>query len=234
VRTALKRIWQWVAILCLILCLYPVEYRTSRIGEVAGTVVVWVGALVLWWRIKPVRFTLLLLAGALLLVVSLPRRAVDQESLAAGYCRGMRHYSGVRYVWGGEGFLGIDCSGLVRKGLIWGQTVQGLRTFNGGLIRDAVWLWWNDCAAKDLIEGRRVKTRVLFEAPSVAGADHTKLQPGDLAVTQDGVHVMAYLGDRVWIEADPDARWVIEVTVPTENPWFKLPVVFVRWECLDR
>ena len=232
-HSAFKRLWQWLAILWLILCLYPVEYRTNRIVETVGVVVVWAGALLLWWKLRYVRFTLIALAGVLMLVVSLPRRAVDQESLAAGYCRELRLYRGVRYVWGGEGFLGIDCSGLMRKGLIWGQTAQGLRTLNGGLIRDAVRLWWNDCPAKGLIDGRRVPTRVLFEAPSTIAADHQKLKPGDLAVTQGGVHVMAYLGDHVWIEADPTVGKVIEVPLPTTNEWFAVPVVFVRWRCLE-
>ncbi len=118
--------------------------------------------------------------------------------------------------------------------MIWGQANHGLRTLNGGLIRDAVWLWWDDCPAKDLIDGRRARTRVLFEAQSVVNADHEKLKPGDLAVTANGVHVLAYLGNRVWIEADPTEGKVIEVFMPTENPWFDEPVVFVRWECLDR
>lgn len=51
-------------------------------------------------------------------------------------------------------------------------------------------------------------------------------------MTADGLHVMAYLGNQTWIEADPDAHKVIEVVLPTDNPWFKTPVVFVRWRCL--
>lgn len=66
----------------------------------------------------------------------------------------------------------------------------------------------------------------------MAEADHSLLKPGDLAVTDDGVHVMAYLGDRAWIEADPHAHQVIEVILPSDNPWFRMPVVFVRWQCL--
>jgi hypothetical protein len=43
---------------------------------------------------------------------------------------------------------------------------------------------------------------------------------------------MAYLGSSRWIEADPDANRVIEVFSPTDNQWFKTPVVFVRWKWL--
>jgi hypothetical protein len=55
---------------------------------------------------------------------------------------------------------------------------------------------------------------------------------GDLAVTADGIHVMAYLGSSRWVEADPFARKVIELVSSTDNPWFRTPVVFVRWKWL--
>ena len=133
---------------------------------------------------------------------------------------------------GGEGFLGIDCSGLVRKGLVWGELYHGLRTFNGRPIRDALGLWWHDASAMALRDGYRGWTAELFRRRSVAETDHSLLKAGDLAVTEDGVHVMAYLGNRTWIEADPRAHRVIEVNLPTDNPWFTMPVVFVRWKCL--
>jgi len=43
---------------------------------------------------------------------------------------------------------------------------------------------------------------------------------------------MAYVGASTWIEADPRAHRVIEVVLPTDNPWFRMPVVFVRWSWL--
>ena len=83
-----------------------------------------------------------------------------------------------------------------------------------------------------LRDGYRGWTTVLFRNDSIEGADVSRLRPGDLAVTADGVHVMAYLGSGTWIEADPDAHKVIEVVLPTDNQWFKSPVVFVRWKWL--
>ena len=50
----------------------------------------------------------------------------------------------------------------------------------------------------------------LFRSDSVISSDSSRLRPGDLAVTEDGVHVMAFLGDQRWIEADPDAKRVLE------------------------
>ena len=47
------------------------------------------------------------------------------------------------------------------------------------------------------------------------------------------VHILAYLGDRQWIEADPGVHRVITVTVPTENGWFHGPMKILRWQILQ-
>ena len=232
VRKAAKRVWIWIAILTAIVCLYPVEYQVTRLALFVGVVSTWLGALVWWWRRKAVRVVLVLAGVFPVIAVCLPGRAVDGDILAADYSRGLRFFRGVRYVWGGEGLLGIDCSGLVRKGLVWGQLYYGLRTVNGRPIRDAITLWWHDSSAKALRDGYRGWTTELFRDDTVADADFSRLKTGDLAVTTNGVHVMAYLGSRTWIEADPGAHKVIEVALPTENQWFKTPVVFVRWKWL--
>lgn len=192
----------------------------------------WAGALFLWWRRRAIRAALMFIGVLPVIAVCLPGRPVNPDHLAADYTRGLRIFRGVRYVWGGEGLLGIDCSGLVRKGLVWGQLYHGLRTGNGRPIRDALTLWWHDSSAMALRDGYRGWTTELFRDETIAGADVSRLQRGDLAVTADGVHVMAYLGAQTWIEADPDARKVIEITPPTDNHWFKTPAVFVRWKWL--
>ena len=224
-----KRVWVWIAILTVIVCLYPVEYLITRLAVLAGVAATWTGALFLWWHRRAIRAGLLLIGVLPAVAVCLPGRPVDPDGLAADYSRSLRVYRGVRYVWGGEGLLGIDCSGLVRKGLVWGQLYHGLRTLNGRPIRDAVGLWWHDSSATALRDGYRGWTTELFREDTVAHADTSRLKAGDLAVTADGVHVMAYLGNQTWIEADPDAHKVIEVVLPTDNQWFKTPVVFVRW-----
>ena len=49
----------------------------------------------------------------------LPSRThANAELLRHDFVTGLRHYEGVRYFWGGEGFTGIDCSGLMRRGPI--------------------------------------------------------------------------------------------------------------------
>jgi hypothetical protein len=231
-RTIGRRVWVWIAILTALVCLYPVEYQITRVAMVVGVATTWTGALLLWWQRRAVRVVILLLGALPVIAASWPGRPVDPERLAEDYSRGLRMFRGVRYVWGGEGVLGMDCSGLVRKGLVWSQLYHGLRTTNGRPIRDALALWWQDSSAMALREGRHGWTTVLFRADSIAGADVAKLKIGDLAVTSDGVHVVAYLGGQTWIEADPGAGEVLEAVLPTDNPWFETPVVFVRWRWL--
>ena len=232
--SSLRRVWVWIwsGILTLLVCVFPIEYQVTRLALILGTVSFWTGGLLLSWKRTRIRVGLLLLGMIPFAALWLPGRPVNPESLASDYSRGLRLFGGVRYVWGGESLLGIDCSGLVRKGLVWGQLYRGIRTFNGRPIRDALALWWHDASALELRNGFEGRTAEVFRADSVARADFSKLRTGDLAVTADGVHVMAYLGGGAWIEADPAEHKVIEVTPPTDNPWFGVPVVFVRWNCL--
>jgi len=64
--------------------------------------------------------------------------------------------------------------------------------------------------------------------------DHTRLLPGDLAVTTNGIHIMAYLGGNRWIEADPVAARVISAKAPSDEiGWFDTPMRIVRWSLLE-
>ena len=96
---------------------------------------------------------------------------------------------------------------------------------------NAVELWWFDCSAKALMNNYRDFTKSRFQAESINKLDHNKLEPGDFAVTVDGVHTLVYLGNKQWIEADPGIGKVITVTVPVENNgWFDLPVQILSWQ----
>ena len=96
-------------------------------------------------------------------------------------------------------------------------------------MRAAADLWWHDWSAKALRDSYRGQTRLLFVARSLNGLDTRRLLPGDIAVTSSGVHTLAYLGDKTWIEADPGAWKVVTVHVPTHNAWFNSPVHLMRW-----
>lgn len=170
----------------------------------------------------------LIAAGFLLL----PGRPASTETLRQDYLDALRGYTSAVYVWGGETRAGIDCSGLVRRGLIDANLARGLRSANPALVRQGLSLWLNDCSAKALGEEYRGWTQAVLNTSSLNDADYDKLLPGDVAVTSNGVHTLAYLGDRTWIEADPGAWRVIQVTVPTPNAWFSQPMRVVRWRQL--
>ncbi len=55
------------------------------------------------------------------------------------------------------------------------------------------------------------------------------LLPGDLAITENGIHVLAYLGGDEWIQAEPNLGAVIVLAAPSENIWYNQDVWIMRW-----
>lgn len=230
--TRLRRLL-WLAALVLFFAdwLFPVSNTPTRAVGLALLAVVWFGFIAIFWHHRIFRIVLLSFTVFSAIFLVLPgRNHADTTPLRSAYVAGLRHYKGVTYYWGGESPKGIDCSGLIRRGLIDSLFMRGIFTFDPKLIRYAIWVWWHDCTAQDFGEGHGLTTR-LSTTPSLNALDNSKILPGDLAVTRSGVHIMAFLGDNVWIEADPDIGHVVCVSVPSErNPWFHEPMVIVRWK----
>ena len=227
----------WLAALTLFIAvwLFPVSTGFTRASGLALFATVWLGLIALSWRHRVFRFSLLVLTVFCSIFLILPSRGrSDAASLRSAYVVGLRRYAGIAYYWGGESPKGIDCSGLIRRGLIDSLFLRGIRTFDSGLARYAIWLWWHDCTARDFGEGHGFTTR-LFSTPSINALDQTTILPGDLAVTSAGVHIMAFLGDNQWIEADPDIGRVVTVSVPSkDNLWFHEPMNIVRWNIFQQ
>lgn len=226
---------RWIALwpLTLGLMLYPVSNGILRAATVVAITILWLGAIWLFRRLKSLCMVLIGLLALAVVFVLLPDQKVSPASLGREYVNSLRSYENTRYVWGGENRLGIDCSGLVRAALINAAGKESVQTFNPSLMRFAADLWWHDCSARALGEEHRQQTIRLFETPGINGIELGKLQPGDLAVTDDGVHVLAFLGGNEWIEADPDVKRVLIVTVPSTNAWFDTPVKVMRWRMLE-
>lgn len=172
-------------------------------------------------------------AGLIALMLMLPGRAIDRGELRASYLENLRSYEGADYVWGGESGWGIDCSGLPRRALRDAVLGYGLRYFNGEATRMYAEQWWFDTSAEALGRGYRGFTTSLGVGGTIASMSYESLLPGDLAVTQSGVHVMVYLGAELWIQADPLSGSVITMNGRTgDSGWFQSPVTMHRWKVL--
>lgn len=228
----------WLVLFALLLAMhwYPIRFGTFRLLMVAGTVVCWLGAIGLSWRCKNLKRVLLAVTAIGILFLISPGRSANPSALRQEYVRALQSYEGTAYVWGGESRRGIDCSGLMRCALIDANVKIGLATLNPGLLREAFSLWWTDSSARAMKEEFQDKTRFLQAASTLNQLDHTTIEPGDMAVTSNGVHVMAYIGNQRWIEADPSelqGNKVVQVKVPSRIAWFTTPVHLMRWRQLE-
>jgi hypothetical protein len=220
--------WAIAAIVTMLLIVNPILTTATRALMLLGLFGTWGGALSLFWKSWPARIFLLLPVVAAFGLLALPYKTVDVGALRQSYVNALKKYDGVRYLWGGESSLGIDCSGLIRRGFIDACLSEGWRTKDLGLLRTAAAIWWYDSSAQSLGEGNR--TALLFLTPNLNELDDEKILPGDLAVTQSGQHILAYLGEKTWIDADPKANRVVMVKAPSKDIWLSdTPMKLVRW-----
>lgn len=229
-RRHVARILVGCVLLALLLEWYPVRSQFVRLGVLA----VWTGllacTLALVWRRRVVRWGLIIAITIPALLLVIPGRPVNQEALAAAYVRAMRGYEGTRYVWGGEGPRGLDCSGLVRRGMIDACLSQDIT--NPALLRHALWLWWHDASAREMAAGYRGQTAPISLPAMMRDLPQSRLFPGDLGVTADGSHVVAHLGDGEWIEADPNTLRVRLFRIEPGEPLGGTKVTPCRWSIL--
>jgi cell wall-associated NlpC family hydrolase len=191
------------------------------------------GGSILYWRKASVRVTSLGFLALLAVIAIAPGAPANPEALRAEYLRSLSAYEGMVYIWGGEGSTGIDCSGLLRASMIDTLLRKGILEANPALLREGAKLWWRDGSAQQMGNGYGGRMKLVTETRSINELDHSLLQPGDVAVTEMGNHVMAYLGDMRWIEADPGPMKVVVVRAPGNLPWFNIGMKILRWNSLE-
>jgi hypothetical protein len=228
------RLWLILWPIAIVLFLYPINNMLTRSSFIFAMAGLWAGCLYFGWRSRTARAVFLSCTFIVTVFLICPGRNYATETLRTAYVASLRSFEGTRYIWGGENKRGIDCSGLVRAGLVKATFQQGLLTLNPGLVRYSLSLWWHDSSAEALGEEYRHQTKRFMTMASINGLDQSKILPGDIAVTVSGVHVLAYLGNREWIEADPHFGRVVVVKTPaTKNPWFEESVHILRWKQLE-
>ena len=232
--------WTWPGLyaICFVvtvaLLAEPIRNTPVRAGILVGLMVVWVGALKLVWNRRVLRIVALLFILPPLLVALAPDRPIDCGGLQAEYVHCLQRFKSVPYVWGGETHTGIDCSGLVRAGLVDAEIEVGIKTVNPRLLRHAAGLWWNDSSALalgDEFQGRTIRTVMVH---SLNAADYAAIRPGDIAIIDEGKHAMVYIGERNWIEASPTENRVVVVQAPSaQDVYFDMEAQIVRWRIMD-
>jgi hypothetical protein len=233
-RKKLFRYWIILLPVTAVLFWYPINNLPLRIGLLASAFGVWAGGLFFGRRNKLFCGGLLVFTLLAAVILLCPGKNYDRKQLRDSYVHALQSFEGTRYIWGGENKLGIDCSGLVRAGLIRASFHESIRTMNPKLTRLALSLWWHDASAEALGHEYRQQTKHELTAVNLNELEPNQIMPGDLAVTVSGVHIMAYLGDSKWIEADPDLSRVVIVQVPERhNPWFQETFNLLRWRALD-
>jgi hypothetical protein len=238
---SLKRpsVREWVVLFPLFFLLWysPFVDFPIRVVTLAILSLILAGSVFLVWRFRIFRWILITLYTFSVLFLLLPAHlhlTGNRSDLRDRYCNALNSYVGCRYVWGGVGYFGIDCSGFVQKGLEDGLATRGLSTLNSDLVREAIWLYWNRTTAKVLGEGDCGRTYTVTACKTLNALDYSLLMPGDLAVTASGNHVMAYLGDKTWIAADPGKGKVTRFVIPElRNAYFSTPMKIVRWKILS-
>jgi hypothetical protein len=227
----------WLALLpaFLVLWYFPYIDFPIRVVTWAVALLVLIGAVFFSWRNRVLSWLLIAFYGlAGLFFVWPSHRPVDPPVLRSGYCAALKSYLGCRYVWGGQGYLGVDCSGLVQKGLMDALASRGLATLDPALMRESLSLYWHRTTANVIGKGYGGRTFTVTTCPNLNALDYSLLQPGDLAVTSGGDHLMAYLGSLTWIAADPGVGKVTMFTIPEQkNVYFFTPMRIVRWKILN-
>ena len=224
--------WRIGIVFVIVVHLFPIRFGILRTVMLAAAAGVWAFTAIIFKQ-KSIRAIWAATTLAIALLLLGPGRPANTEQLRQGYTSGLQQYIGARYIWGGENTRGVDCSGLVRVGLIDTDFRLGITTLNPALVREGASLWWHDCSAMALKQEYRHNTAYIMDVDSLNETDYAKLLAGDICVTENGEHTLAYIGNKEWIEADPAVMRVHTITAPSKDIFFNRKMRILRWRQLN-
>lgn len=208
----------------------PESFLVTRIVMLVCVGVVLLSIAIFLSIVKTLALGYLILIGLLIGTLFIPG---DPQPSCSTYVRRLRACEGIPYVWGGENWRGLDCSGLLRQGYMQACLFDAVQNLDPRLLRKGfdVWLW--DASAKELLGGYGGRTTDQGIEGTINSLSENHLQIGDLAITKDGVHCLAYLGNAEWVSADPALNRVVITKAPDRDfSWFSNTVRIVRWQAL--
>lgn len=226
----------WIGIMTIVffLILYPVNTASQRMLTV---LLIPLTLIMMIFLVRRFRLLISLIVFGVVLTaifLCLPGKDARYPFLQEYYLQALEKYKGCPYYVGGETCKGIDCSGLVRRSLIDANLRLGFATLDPAPLRTAFLVWWYKPDSRALIAQDQGLTYLVCGAPSINSLTGVPLSVGDIAVTADGNHSLAYAGNNKWIHADPYALKVVDDSAPSNNRWFKKPVCIVRWSDLEK
>lgn len=227
IEMQMRRIFYLAPVVLIFAILCPINNLLIRLLMVAGTAGTYGLLLLLNWKRLWMRWTLLAIPMAILMILLLPELRIPGR-LPRTFIQELRKYESSAYMPGGENRFGIDSSGLPRKAL-------RNALLKNGSPRTALTQWWFDTSAKAMAAEAYGFTQARHIRGTVTSIPAKQLRPGDLAITEDRTHVMVYLGDHHWIHADPAVHHVIiEDSRKSDNPWFAEPVEIYKFTTLHK
>lgn len=210
-----------VFLLCIVLFIisfiYPVNVGLKRLAVIIFGVLSLLSLFILIQKRKKLRIAYVSVLVIIAIIMMLNGKKISPDEMRSEYINVLKSYEGTRYVWGGEGRLGVDCSGLIRKALIDTNIKLGLENLSQQYIRRGIYLWFNDFSAQAVRDGYKHLAIKVCDVENLRIADYSKINQGDVAVTESGAHIIAYIGNRKWIEADPYEKKVIVINANDIN-----------------
>ena len=229
-ESILKLIWLALFVGVLIMIIFPISFGFIRLGIVIGLVTLLISGTYLFWQNIFTRVVFGAIGLIVLCIAFLPGSNANTETLRNAYVESLQGYEGVKYIWGGENKIGIDCAALVREAYVDANIKVGVKTLNPKLVRNAFFVWWNDCGADALGNSYKGMTKLLFRAKSMDELDYSTIIPGDIIVAEKGFHTFAYIGSNTYIEADPVKGKVVKVASSAKSKnWKDVPIKLMRW-----